>query len=349
MESRTTPIAFEKVTAALLDNNQPFPPSYLHRFSDLSREDLRKLQAVWNQVLPDRRASLLEDLESLTDADTLVDFDDLCIFALDDSDARVRATALSMLWESENPSLASKFIQIMETDEEMVVRAHAATALGQYVYLGELEEISPEIHKNVEEHLLALLNKNENPLVQRRALESLGFSSRDEVSKLIQKAYNSNDKEWQASALYAMGRSADQNWSNAILEAVDDPEDDIKLEAIRAAGELELASARGQLLELLDEGIDDDEIRMAVVWSLSKIGGEDVRETLEEMLENIEDDDEAGFIEEALDNLYFTEGFDQMGMFDFEGKDEQELDSLMDLNNKDDDDLPSDDDIKYMK
>jgi hypothetical protein len=49
--------------------------------------------------------------------------------------------------------------------------------------------------------------------------------------------------------------------------------------------------------------VDDDELRMAVVWSLSQIGGEDVRETLENMLEECEDDEEAGVIEEAIDNL----------------------------------------------
>lgn len=74
---------------------------------------------------------------------------------------------------------------------------------------------------------------------------------------------------------------------------------------------------------------------MAVVWSLSKIGGEKVRDTLEQMLEETDDEDEVELIEEALENLYFTEGFDQFTMFDFDSDDENDLDSYLDQ--KDDD------------
>ncbi len=37
------------------------------------------------------------------------------------------------------------------------------------------------------------------------------------------------------------------------------------------------------------------------------VGGEDARETLEDLLENAEDDEEAEILEEALDNLSFTD------------------------------------------
>ncbi len=58
---------------------------------------------------------------------------------------------------------------------------------------------------------------------------------------------------------------------------------------------------------MLEEGVEDDEVRMAVIWALSKIGGEDVRETLEQLMEETDDEDEAELIEEAIDNLFFTE------------------------------------------
>jgi hypothetical protein len=57
---------------------------------------------------------------------------------------------------------------------------------------------------------------------------------------------------------------------------------------------------------------EDDSILSSVIWSLSQIGGEDVRTYLENLLDVIEDDDEQiAFLEEALDNLAFTEDLDR--------------------------------------
>jgi hypothetical protein len=44
---------------------------------------------------------------------------------------------------------------MMEEDEDEQVRAAAAKALGLYVYLGEIEEISADDHHLVEDSLLA--------------------------------------------------------------------------------------------------------------------------------------------------------------------------------------------------
>ena len=60
-------------------------------------------------------------------------------------------------------------------------------------------------------------------------------------------------------------------------------------------------------LGALEEEAQDSEIRAAIFWSLSKIGGEEVRETLETILEETEDEEEVEILEEALDNLSFTE------------------------------------------
>jgi hypothetical protein len=78
---------------------------------------------------------------------------------------------------------------------------------------------------------------------------------------------------------------------------------------------LELASARPILLDTLEDE-EDLELRRELIWSLSKIGGEGVRAKLEEILEAEEDDEEADFIEEAMDNLSFTEDMSQFDLFD---------------------------------
>ena len=114
-----------------------------------------------------------------------------------------------------------------------------------------------------------------------------------------------------------MGRSSDQRWKKQVLAKLHAPDDDIRSEAIHAAGELELASARPILLDSLEDE-EDVELRRELIWALSKIGGEGVRAKLEEILEAEEDDEEADFIEEAMDNLSFTEDMSQFDLFDLD-------------------------------
>jgi HEAT repeat protein len=97
-----------------------------------------------------------------------------------------------------------------------------------------------------------------------------------------------------------------------------------RLAAVQAAGELELKLARPLLLRLLEEEFHEA-IAGAAIWSLSQIGGEDVRIYLQNLLDNVEDDDQAAFLEEALDNLAFTE---DMASFDMLALDADEFDEL---------------------
>jgi HEAT repeat protein len=310
-------IPFQVILEALLNEAKPFPPSYLHRFSDIPDEDLAALKQVWDHVSVIRRRAIMEDLEDLAEADTLVSFEDLGRFALRDIDPGVRILAIRLLWEVDDHHLVPQLIHMLEKDSNHEVRAAAANALGRYVYLGELEEIPADTLQKAEDTLLSILTSQEHPLVRRKALESLGYSGRPEVPSLIQDAYRNGNSEWVASSLFAMGRSADTRWQREVLGMLDNPNNQIREEAVRAAGELGLQDARSELMHLLKEE-DNEEVLMAAVWSLSQIGGSRVRDALEQMLEEIEDDDQADFIEEALDNLSFTEEVNSFGLFDMQ-------------------------------
>ena len=73
--------------------------------------------------------------------------------------------------------------------------------------------------------------------MRRRAIESLGFSGRPEVPDLIKTAYKQKDTDWVESALFAMGRSADQVWQNDIISMFDHAKPSVQSEAIQAAGQ----------------------------------------------------------------------------------------------------------------
>ncbi len=334
-------VPFDDILSALLDDSRPFPAAFLHRFSDLTPTDFTKLKTIWGQISPQRRVSLMEDLEILAEANTLVAFDDLCVFALDDNEAGVRTAALRYLWETEDERLIPRLLNLLEQDPDEQVRAAAASTLGRFIYLGELEEIPQEALRLVEEKLLNAASNSQSPLIRRRAVESLGYSSRNEVKNLIMSAYNQDDPDWQSTALFAMGRSASEEYIPAVVDQLDNPNPDIQFEAVRAAGELSASEAREPLLEMLDESSDDEDLRMAIIWSLSQIGGEDVREKLEAMLSETEDSDELEFLEEALDNLFLTEGLSSFEMFDFDAQDEDDLHSVVNL---EDEETEKDDD-----
>jgi len=329
-------VPFQRIIDALLDENIKFPPTYLHRFSDIGGEELAAVKDIWLQVKPARRLELMQELEDFIEIDTLVSFDTFAEFGLQDPDPAVRVVSTRMLWETQEDRLAAVFLNMLQNDSEETVRAVAASALGQFIYLGELEEFEPEMLASVEEQLLKTARGDEPVLVRRRALESLGFSSRSEVPDLIQASYDSNDSQWLSSALFAMGRSMDPRWEAAVMEMLHNPDSDVQLQAVRAAGQLDLALAREMLLEMLQDDELDEEVAKAAIWSLSQIGGEGVRERLEEILAAAEDEVEVEYLERALENLTFTEDFEIFDMFDFDS-DSNELDDLLD----DDQDKPT--------
>jgi hypothetical protein len=313
----TATITFQSVVEALLNTDQPFPARFLHRFSDLQLNDLKTLLASWPQVTTSRKHSFLEDLEGLAESDTITSFDELARALLTDPDSFVRALAIRLLWEGEDAKLAVRFMDMLENDESVDVRSSAANALGQFVYLGELEKIPSDLLHQIENILLEASNPANESLIRRRALESLGYSGRAEVIPLIASAYREKDPEWVKSALWAMGRSYDERWKPEVLTQLRAPDEDIRAEAVHAAGELELASARPLLLDMLEDE-EDQEMRRELIWALSRIGGEGIRAKFEELLEIEEDDEEVEFIEEAIDTLSFTEDMGSFSLIDLD-------------------------------
>jgi HEAT repeat protein len=102
-----------------------------------------------------------------------------------------------------------------------------------------------------------------------------------------------------------MGRSANSRWNPQVLKMLTHTHPGIRAEAASAAGELEISESLPMLLELLDD--PDLDVRMASIWALSQVGGSSVREALENLRENADIDEEADQIDNALDNLDFTE------------------------------------------
>jgi len=313
-------ISFQTVLDALLDGKKDFPRRYLREFSDIVPLELKTLLDIWPRVTLSRKQTLLEDLKALAEADTLVSFDDFGRALLTDPEPIVRTHAIRLLHESEDLKLVPTYLDMLKDDSDTSIRREAANALSLFVDLGELEEIPENIYHQIEDALLASANSEDDARVRRTALESLGYSSRPEVITLIESAFHREDPNWQASALHAMGRSADDRWTEDVLYSLINDDDRIRLAAVQAAGDLAIGPARTILLEMLSEEEEPD-VTSAVIWSLSQIGGEDVRTYLENLLDQTDEDDQIQFLEDALDNLAFTEDLARFDLLAFDPED----------------------------
>jgi HEAT repeat protein len=119
---------------------------------------------------------------------------------------------------------------------------------------------------------------------------------------------------------------------------------EMRFEAARAAGELELADTAKDLARLTRD--EDLQVQEAAIWSLGQIGGDYARQTLNRLLEGAKDEAEQDYIQEALDNLEFTDEVNAFSLFDMEldgedvdliDEDDNELDLGLDEDEAQDD------------
>jgi HEAT repeat protein len=310
---------FEDALAQLHDEESEMSREILAFFSDMTPSQLSTLQSDWGKLSPTRKQEFVSGLKRVLEFNTLLSFDSLARVLLKDDDAFVRTDAIRLLSEYEDEDIVPDFLALAQNDPAVVARAEAITALGAFILRGELDEIAEKRQQNIEDTLIALVSANEKTELRQRALESLGYSSRPEVAKLIREAWQRNLPMWQASAVFAMGRSCDQGWRDEVLQALLHENDVVRLSATKAAGELELGDARPLLLKMLEDERDEDVFR-ALIWSLSQIGGDDVREYLLSLLDQYDDDevDAIEYIEEALANLDFTEDLQDFDFLSFD-------------------------------
>jgi HEAT repeat protein len=312
--------SFEQLLELLSDEAQPFPTAKLAELSDLDAERVKQLCEVWNQFPVDRRRILLHEIGIQAELRFELTFEQVNRLALSDSDSDVRAIAIQNLWECESPDLVPHFLNTLNEDPISQVRAAAAKALGLFVWLGEIDQLSGDLLHQIEDDLIRATQEDQEEEVRRHSLESLGFSSRKEVPPLIDQAYHSGDEAYVRSALYAMGRSASDQWGTYVMVEMDNPSPIIRKEAARAAGELELREATEPLIELLDDV--NTLVRDSAIWALGQLGGEQAADALLLLLDNAEDEELIQTLEEALDHLAFVNDTRDFLLIDFEDNEE---------------------------
>lgn len=310
--------------ANLYSTDAPLKAALFYSLSDPSPEQLALFHSVWELTPPERKYAFLSRMIETSETNFELDFSEIGFALLSDADSTVRGLAISVLWASDDPKAMYEFIKLLEADSESNVRAAAASALGQFVLLGALGSIARNVASDAEEALLKFgLNDRNSLEVYRRSLESIAYADRREIKDLIQDAFNGDNGELRASAVFAMGRSADQHWEKLVLGSLSDPQPDVRFEAVKAAGEMGLVRAVGPLTRMARDK-SDREIREQAIWALGEIGGAEAQETLLGLAQIEADDGMLELIEDAINmaTLSLGEfGMYMMGPFDEEDKD----------------------------
>lgn len=325
---------FQSILDHLLDSKKDIPSGHLSYYSDLDPKSLRLFLDVWSSVPQNRKLLLLDSLIAHLDDETIVSYEDIGKALLTDPDAEVRTRALGLLVESNDPRLVDSLLNIFLNDSDLAPRLKAALLLGEFVLLGELEELDEARQRKIEDALISVIRSEANPALRRQAVEAFGYSGRDEAVAILESAYEREDPLWVASALRAMGRSHDNHWNDSVVSKLLDDDPRIRFAAAEAAGNLNIEEASPIMLQMLEDEEEDDDVTLAAIWALSQIGGEDARAYILSLLESTEDEEATEFLEGALENLDFNE---EMNKFDLLSLNED--DDLIEL---DEDELEDD-------
>jgi HEAT repeat protein len=102
-----------------------------------------------------------------------------------------------------------------------------------------------------------------------------------------------------------MGQSADTRWDQEVRQELFSTNPEMRYEAARACGELQLPEAVDMLEELTED--TDAEVQQAAIWALGQVGGERAREILEHY-SRVGDEAVRSAAEAALEEFEFLHG-----------------------------------------
>jgi HEAT repeat protein len=271
--------SFQDFLGELEDDSHPFKAARLSRLSQLGDEERVLFQKAWSRFSDKRRRQVTRLLVDLAEDNIELNFDNIFLLSLSDSDARVRADAIRGLWEYDNRDLIEPLIHLLRADGDTDVRAEAALGLGRFVLQWEFGALRDRYFRRVEDVLRQALTDGEEDMeVRARALEALGSCSLPWVRQAIRQAYNGSEHQLKLSAVHAMGRNCDPNWLPILFQELSSGDAEMRYEAALACGSVADEAAVPRLSLLLED--DDVEVRAATIAALGEIGGREAKAAL---------------------------------------------------------------------
>jgi HEAT repeat protein len=286
--------------------NKKLTSGQLVGFSNLTDEEVARLEPVWEETPMERRLALVTALSVLVEDNIELNFDALFKFALADQNPDVREAALQGLYEYEESDLIERLADLLLGDPDSGVRAEAAIALGRYALMAEFERLFDSDRETVRRALTeAIEDDDEEDIVRAKALEALGVLSDDETHDLIERLYGAESLWLRIGAVDAMGRNSDEDWLPIVVEEMENRAPEMRQAAAFAAGEIGSEDAIEALAGLAVHD-PDRPVQLAAIHALGEIGGGTAKVALQAAL--YEGDDELReAVEEAMAEVAFKD------------------------------------------
>ena len=275
-----TEIDFERVFDALIEPSASLEDDALEALNALGPEMRARLAAALQALDSAARFSVLARLIDVAEEHVTLDYGSVCLDFLSDSDASVRALAVSGLSDVEDREALVRLLEVARDDSDELVRVEATDALRLWVLRAEFGRLMGEDRAALIEMLRGLAEDGgEAASVRGNAVESLGPLSEEWVRELIHESFANEDQTLRLGALRAMGWSADSYWLPTVLDSAEALDDEERSAAAFAAGEIEDEDAVPTLQDLLED--ESLEVVLTAVAALGEIGGALALEALE--------------------------------------------------------------------
>jgi hypothetical protein len=205
------------------------------------------------------------------------------------------------------------------------MRATAAISLGPALESADTEAIadmgwdapiSEEEFDRIREELRKTFEDRSLPKeLRRRVLEASVRAPQDWHTDAVREAYSTGDRDWTLTAAFCMRYVPD--FDAEIMKLLDSKDEEIRYEAISAAGEREVEEAWPHVRGLLKPPSKDKRMLLAAIEAAPGINPEEARRLLADLLES--DDEE--IVEAADEAIAMAEGYSED---DDEDEDEDE-------------------------
>jgi hypothetical protein len=206
-----------------------------------------------------------------------------------------------------NDELADELLAIVRaSDKSGEVRARAAISLGPALEDADIHGFEEPEYSSIGERTFAKIKASLHALymdagvpenVRRGILEASVRAPQRWHEHAIRAAYASGDESWRLTAVFGMRFIP--GFNEEIVEALDSDNEDIRYEAVLAAGSREVAGAWPRVVALVKSRKTPKHLLLAAIEAVASIRPPEAPEILDDLLDS-GDEEVVAAVEEAL-------------------------------------------------
>lgn len=276
--------------------------------ADLSAEKAAALETVLKDTSVEQKRAFFSALENCGAENYVYSFGPIGAIGILDEDGEVRRSSIALLTFENDRDTGTRILNAALHDDYEPAQTAAVSQLGQYMIDLELDEKIPLPAKRLRETLKSLL-EHEKKAVRLAAVKAYAFGGDAAVKDKITRLLAGNDFDELRAGLIAARNSLENDWDRSVVELLEHDDEEIRMEAVRSAGQLCIEEALPEMYKIL-ENFDrvDRGLLLETVQAVAEIGYEGSLNVLEILGEAAADMDSevTDVIDDAIDTLNVT-------------------------------------------